>query len=144
MAILKEICRSCGAELEAAVGQAVVRHRLYWHRSFSCQHCGAQIEEDGYGIPPHDVRFAILRDEGEWTLVLDDLAERTTLALKLIRQALGLSLVETAAVRKHIPGAVLDGTQAEMQWLAMILSNAGIRSFVQKVTRESSSPHVST
>src|SRR5437868_6619833 len=92
MAFLRERCPTCGVETDVAVGQAIDGGDLVWHKGYTCPSCGDAREEDGRGQAPGDIRRAILQQDGEWTLVIEEAGTRATTALKLLRQALDLSL----------------------------------------------------
>jgi hypothetical protein len=138
VAVIRERCRTCTAETDVVVGQAIYDGELVWHRGYRCTYCGVQIEEDGRGSAPDDVRRAILQQEGEWALTLEEPGRRATTALKLLRQALSLSLGEVEELRKLIPGTVVSGTKTEMERLSAILSTDGLQAAVHKLpARES-------
>ena len=140
MAIVRERCRSCSSEIDVSVGQAVYDGGLVWHKGYSCPYCGSKMEEDEQGPTPNDVRCAILQQDGEWALVMEEAGSRTTTALKLLRQALNLTLGEIGALRKRLPGAVLTGTRAEMERLLVILSSEGFDASVSRLPDTVSSP----
>jgi hypothetical protein len=133
MAIVRERCRSCGLEIDVTVGQAVHDRELVWHKGYSCPLCGSRTEEDGRGPAPDDLRCAVLHQEGRWALELTVAGTRATIALKLLRQALNLSLGEIGESRKRLPGVVVTGTRAEMDRLLAILSAEGLQASVAKL-----------
>src|SRR5260370_14190871 len=106
MAILRARCRSCGSEIDVTVGQAVYDSELVWHRGYSCPYCGSRTEEDGRGAAPDEVRYAVLQQEGEWALEVAEIGTGATLALKLLRRALNLSLGGIGELGKRIPGTI--------------------------------------
>src|SRR5581483_8993450 len=97
-----------------------------WYASYCCPSCGAQVEEDGRGTPPVEVRQALLHQEGKWGLHLDEPGGQGTLALKFLRQVLGLTVAEVGELRARLPGAVATGTRAEMERLAAVLRAGGV------------------
>jgi hypothetical protein len=133
MAIVRGRCRSCGSEIDVTVGQAVYDGGLVWHKGYSCPYCGDKTEEDGRGPAPEEVRCAVLQQEGEWALVLAEAGTRATTALKLLRQALNLSLGEVGELRRHLPGTVVTGTRAEMERLVAILSAERLQAVINKI-----------
>lgn len=139
MAIVKGQCSSCGREIDIGVGQALVGNRLVWNRAYSCSFCKTQVEEDGHGNPPDYIRHAILQQEGEWTLILIDEGTRASTVLRVLRQALNLSLGEVGELRKHFPGPVMTGTKVEMERLVKILSAKHVQVGINKIPASSNS-----
>lgn len=129
MATAKWNCRACGTEVEVIVGQTVDRDRLLWHMGYNCPACGDQREEDGFDSAPVDVRIAILEQEGKWGLTLDGGQSREEIlnALRLLRQALGLSIAETSELKRMLPGPLAVGTKIEIDRLLLLLSRSKIR-----------------
>lgn len=134
MAIVRERCQFCSSEIDVSVGQSVYDGKLVWHKGYSCPICGGKAEEDGRGSAPYDIRSAILQRDGEWALRMDDAGSGITTGLKLLRQALNLSLREIAVLRKRLPGDVVTGTRAEMERLKAILSAEDIHATVVKIS----------
>jgi hypothetical protein len=95
-------------------------------------------ETGGRWARPDEVRIAVLQQEGEWALVLAEPGTRATIALKLLRQALNLSLGEVGELRKRLPGTVVTGTRAEMERLLGILSAEGFHVSVTRLSSTSS------
>jgi hypothetical protein len=92
-------------------------------------------------LPPDDIRLTILQQEGEWTLILDreESNRSTTVALKLLRQALNLPLSEVGKLRRLLPGPVATGTRAEMDRLLSILAAEGVRASISKTPSRTTS-----
>lgn len=67
MATIKTRCNSCGAEIDATVGQGLGSPGVTWHMSYACPNCWDLLEADG-GTTPVDVRAAILAEDGTWAL----------------------------------------------------------------------------
>lgn len=131
MAILKQTCSGCGADIEAHVGQSTGLWRLRFWISTDCPRCGAVTEADG-DEAPEDVRRAILAEEGLWALhveVGEKSMERTKIAV-VLRKELGLSLPETAELKARLPGEVARGTPVEMADLRLRLAEHGVTSRV--------------
>lgn len=126
MTVMESHCSRCGSSVEVAVGERVFNGNIVWFRSYQCQACGNQVEEDGRGTPPGEIRESLLEQDGEWSLVLagsDDPA-----VLKALRQSLHLSITEAADLRKRLPGALFRGTKAEVERLVSLLRNEGVQS----------------
>jgi large subunit ribosomal protein L7/L12 len=134
MASIHTPCEHCGRDLVVNVGQSISDERLVWYASYYCPHCGFQLEEDGFDSPPDEIRRAILTDKGVWTLIVHETGSRVILVLKVLRKALNLSLDDAAKLRKLIPGCVSNGTQAEMEWLRILLSSEQLEASVSKIT----------
>ena len=133
MAVLREQCRSCRSEVDVTVGQAVCDHELVWHKGYTCPNCGGSTEEDGRGPTPDEVRCAIIQQEGEWALELAETGILVTMALKMLRQALNLSLSEVGELRTRLPGVVVTGTRTEVDRLLAILSSKGLKTSVARL-----------
>src|ERR671930_707789 len=110
-------CPIRGRDSEVSVGDAFLHGRLVWHALYLCPHCEAPVEEDGFGPAPDEFRRAILAQAGEWRLVVPEPGARAVRVVKVLRQALGLSLADAGALRKCLPGSVATGTRAEMERL---------------------------
>ncbi|MDB5330943.1 MAG: hypothetical protein JWP03_2094 [Phycisphaerales bacterium] len=76
---------------------------------------------DGRGLPPRDIRDAIISEEGEWELRVPDAAAPKTCITKLLRKEQSLSLAQAAALIQTMPGVVACGTIAEMELLAHLI-----------------------
>lgn len=125
-------CDECEEIVAASIGQTIINSQLKWYLSYECQECNSTIELDDIGFPPNEIRQIILAEEGEWKLT----ANRTEIKnkaklLKIIRQALNLSLQEVSKLFKNFP-VLTSGTKTEMQWLQQILSQESINSSVEK------------
>jgi len=132
MASIRVTCSNCGQFINMHVGQHVVHNRLVWNGGYHCTHCNNEVEIDGFGHPPDEVRRAILGEEGMWELAMYEPHERVTKAVKVLRQALDLSLQESAGLRDRIPGVVTTGTYVEMEFLKLLLYEEGIEATIKQ------------
>ena len=125
-------CDECQEIVAANIGQIVINLQLKWYLSYECQECNSTIELDDIGFLPDEIRQMILAEEAEWKLIVNktEIKNRAKL-LKVIRQALNLSLQEVSNLFKKFP-VLNSGTKTEMQWLQQILSQEGINSSVEK------------
>lgn len=119
---LRANCPTCGSEVDWGVGQNVHHGELVWWRTLKCP-CGAQQEEDGTGLPPEEIRSAIIRAQGVFTVAVKS-ADRVRAMAKL-RQEWRWS-IEEAARRLRGERAFWTGTQCECSWIATQLLGAGI------------------
>lgn len=133
MASMDDACSTCGSPVRVAVGERVVQQKIVWFRSYRCPACGNRIEEDDHGLPPEEIRKAILEQEGEWSLVVE--ASGDPAVLKVLRHSLQLSMADVAKLRKRMPNQVFQGTRAEVERLASLFDNAGVRSQVVRLER---------
>lgn len=85
---------------------------------------------DDTGFPPDEVRSFILRAEGEWHLLIEESQLNKVAAMKILRQALGISLTETQRLLKCFPDSSIKGTQTEMEWLKQLLATKEIQATV--------------
>lgn len=123
-------CEKCGNAVSIHAGQQLVNDRIYWSISYNCGICDTNIEEDGADITPQDIRKIILNLEGEWNLTIEDNVSNAAEILKVLKQALNLSMADTLKVKKNIPGNVMNGTKVEMLRLQILLQKCGISSEV--------------
>ena len=125
-------CDECKKIVPASIGQTIINSQLKWYLSYECRECVSTIELDDLGFPPNQIRQIILAEEGEWNLIVNKTEiENKAKLLKVIRQALNLSLQEVSNLFKNFP-VLTSGTKTEMQWLEQILSQEGINSSVEK------------
>lgn len=143
MAVIVGRCHSCGSEIDVQVGQSVQGDGLVWYRSYACGKCGNKLEEDGKGQAPADIRNASILQEGEWSVTLQIPGTEVSVTLKLLRQILGLSLVEVGQLRNKIPGVVFVGTTVEANRLAKLLTKEGLLASIAPATdaNEYPTPH---
>lgn len=112
----------------ARVGETVVSGRLRWYRSTSCPDCG-NVEEDGIGMPPEEVRKLILNEGGHWDVVAQE--ANGAAAIKVVKGALNLSNVEAVEQLRSFP-IVFRGTLTEAEWLREKLSASSIEASIVK------------
>lgn len=109
-------CFTCGGHMHVSAGQVASDARLRYFRSFRCESCGFQVEEDGSGIEP-ELHGLLLAKDGEFLL-------RVTLETDVaqIRQLLEVDFQEVVALRTIHPQCVARGTKIEMEWLRQSLA----------------------
>lgn len=120
-------CSLCRSEVDWSVGQHVSESGLVWWRSLDCA-CGAKQEEDGVGLPPEEIRSAILRAQGVFNVVVRP--ENHVLALAKLRQSWGWS-IEEAARRIRGERSVWAGTELECWWISNELNGAALGARVE-------------
>ncbi|WP_172186887.1 hypothetical protein [Microcoleus asticus] len=121
------LCGNCGKDIQMFFGQSVFDKQLVWHLSYDCPHCGEAIELDDTGTLPNELREAILAKEGTWNFTVLETEERATLAVKILRAAMSLSLAEAMKLKKKMPGGVCSGTKAEVDRLKQLLDAEGLK-----------------
>ncbi|NEO87515.1 MAG: hypothetical protein F6J87_25125 [Spirulina sp. SIO3F2] len=132
MATIYESCGQCGREIMMNVGQSVFDQALMWHVSYCCPYCGEQLEADDRGLPPEDIRSTILAVEGRWQLVVPATGDQKLNTIKVLRARLNLSLNEAIKLKSKMPGVVVIGTKAEVDWLRQALSDSGVTAWIDK------------
>jgi ribosomal protein L7/L12 len=132
MVLIYGLCGNCSKDILMSVGQSVFDKELVWHLSYSCPYCGETIELDDTGAIPDFMREEILAKEGNWTLIVLEKAERATVATKLLREAMSLSLAEAMKLKKKMPGSVFIGTKAETDRLRQRLAAVGLKASISK------------
>jgi hypothetical protein len=123
---LKDSCDTCSKEIEVAIAQTIIHGELRWYKSYSCDHCGAVIEIDGIGFPPDEIRQKIIHGEGEWSIAFNKVNIGKASILKVLRQALDLSIAEANTALGSASSPSLTGTKTEMLWLKGFFDAAGI------------------
>ena len=121
MVLIYGHCWECERAIQISVGQYISNQELVWYRSQNCPYCGNQLEEDGAGIPPEEIRQAILAIEGQYNLIVQETGSRAVVAIKLLRAALDLSLNEAMKLKSMMPGKTISGTKVEMERLLSFL-----------------------
>ncbi|QDV18949.1 hypothetical protein Pan153_36100 [Gimesia panareensis] len=111
MAQYTQICSDCGATVVVNYYQHLTGGELLWSGQSTCESCGANIEFDDRGDLPEELKPAILAEEGEWQLVLDDRNDIVP-ALRVIRERLQVPLQESKAILND-----LRGTKTTLAWI---------------------------
>jgi hypothetical protein len=131
MAKINITCPTCQRDITMNAGLNRIRDYLNWYTSFYCPYCGHAEEADYGDDPPADILQAVLADEGEWALIIQDTGP---LALKILRHALGLSLAEIAEIKNKLPEPIVTGPRGKMEWLQYLLAQEKIQATVIKTT----------
>ncbi len=91
------------------------------------------MEVDDASPLPERIRRALIEDHGLWTLNIAATGTGAPRVLLTLREALGLSVAETGALRARLPGEVARGTNGEMELLRRRLARRGVDSAVTQV-----------
>jgi DNA-directed RNA polymerase subunit RPC12/RpoP len=126
MVLIYGLCGNCDREIQMLVGQSVFDKKLIWHLSYNCPDCGETIELDDTGAIPDEFREEILAKEGNYSIVLEK-EKCATVATKILREAMELSLTEAIKLKKKMPGSVFIGTKAETDQLRHFLAAKGLK-----------------
>lgn len=113
-------CPRCERPCDAFVSQRILRGKLAWSAAMRCSEHNDNVEIDGAGLLPPDLRARVLEKEGTYALVVERDAEPVH-TLRQIQMALGLPLSVLTLLKKNMPGPVLSGTKFELNWLRGIL-----------------------
>jgi hypothetical protein len=133
MILTQGICEKCNQNINIQVAQSIYNRKLVWSVSYICPHCGNQIEEDGNGYPPKNIRELILEIEGEWNLNITNIDSKAIITLmKTLRESLNLSLPEVLKIKEKIPGCIMTGTKFELDRLIQILEAKNIKASVSR------------
>lgn len=76
MAKIKIKCE-CGNEIDGIVGQVLYENELRWYMSYNCEKCGRVVELDDNDKTPEEIRDVIIKEEGEWKIILKNLKDLT-------------------------------------------------------------------
>jgi hypothetical protein len=133
MVSIEEQCSSCGKMGNVSYVQGFVSQigELRGHKEFHCSRCNARYYAhiDGWLIPT--MRQRLLEQDGYWELILVDERSRVP-AIKIIRQALGLTLLELREITGSSGTRMYVGTQAETQWLQHLMLKDEITTTIRK------------
>jgi hypothetical protein len=121
------LCPFCGQPDHAQFGQSVAGGELRWYRSISCPTSG-NLEEDGIGSGPSDLRSELLGAYGTCSVVVEDGGK--TRALGTVKRLLELTNEEVAPLLKTYPGVPI-GTRAEADWVMGKLGAEGVKAKAQ-------------
>ncbi|WP_333208095.1 hypothetical protein [Microcoleus sp. S36b_A2] len=76
---------------------------------------------------PNEMREEILAKEGTWNLIVLEKEQRATVVIKILREAMSLSLAEAMKLKKKMPGSVFIGTQSEADRLKQLLAAEALK-----------------
>ena len=127
---IESYCSSCHQQIKMEVGQAAIALHLRWYVAYTCSYCQTAVEMDDTGFPPDEVRNIILSGEGKWELVIKRSHLKKVVAIKILRQALNLSLAEAGRLLENFPNSLISGTKTEMEWLKQLLATEKIEALV--------------
>ncbi|MGV9312763.1 hypothetical protein ACWDR0_11275 [Streptomyces sp. NPDC003691] len=117
----------CGSTAERQVNQFVLHDELWWDSEFSCGSCGTYLcEHAGPGPAPDDVREALLAAHGSVRLRLAGSVPSLVPALKVFREAAGVSLSRARELTGELSHDGLVGTLPEMEFLEARLQRRGV------------------
>jgi hypothetical protein len=116
-------CPNCGGVVEIRFSVAARGHELRVARSLRCPTCGNAEEEDGVALSD-EARDAFRKKEGIWSLRMASVGPRRAEVLRVLRDALRLTLIE--ANRLMGPGALLvEGIVVEVERVEILLTSVG-------------------
>jgi hypothetical protein len=110
-------CHSCNRSAQLAFGER--RGSPEFWVTLCCLDCGAQVESDGVGCLPDDLRALELARNGTWVVSVERPTEPAQWAA--LRRELQLDLPELAQLKKSLPGNVFAGTFVEASRLCASL-----------------------
>jgi len=128
----RDYCSDCNNIINLNIYQTVINHNLKWSISYFCSFCNTAIESDDIGFPPDDIRRIILAEEGEYKLLIKHSKINKIKAVKVLRDALVISITEAFNILKIFPQSIVNGTKMEMIYLQNIFENEGIEAEVVK------------
>ncbi|WP_333387580.1 hypothetical protein [Microcoleus sp. B4-D4] len=127
MVLIYGLCGNCSKDIQMSVGQSVFDKKLVWHLSYSCPYCSEAIELDNTDAMPNEMRKEILAKEGTWNLIVLEKEQRATVVIKILREAMSLSLAEAMKLKKKMPGSVFIGTKSETDRLKQLLAAEALK-----------------
>ncbi len=126
MVEIKDFCDDCNKIININIQQTVIDKRLRWSISYLCPFCDTAIESDNIGFPPHYIRKNILAEEGEYQLLIKQSKLNKIKTVKILRDALNISITEASKILKLFPQSIVNGTKMEMVYLQTLLKDEGI------------------
>ena len=130
MVQIKDYCDNCNQKININIYQTIINHHLRWSISYICPFCNATIEFDDIGHPPEDIRQTILASEGEYQLFIKQSEFNRIRTVKVLHDALNISITEAFRILKIFPNSVVVGTKTEMIYLQELLKAEGIEADV--------------
>ena len=128
----KYSCDNCDREINIKIHQTIIDRNLRWSISYVCPFCSIAIESDDIGYPPEDIRQIILITEGEYQLSVTQPNLNKVKAVKILRNALDISIMEASQILKLFPQPALRGTKIEMIYLQQLFKAEGIEAEILK------------
>lgn len=115
-------CPTCGERGHAVFGQSSATGKLRWYKSLRCPSVG-DVEEDGVGVGPVDLRDQLLVAHGTWIVraSTNDKAK----AISATKRLQDTSLADAVNLLKSFP-ILLIGTAAEADVLVKSLAAEGV------------------
>ncbi|MCF2527736.1 hypothetical protein [Yinghuangia soli] len=117
-------CMGCGEPAPGGGSQTLDGLRLRWSVDTACASCGPIIACDR-DDPPGDLRSRILAANGPSVLVLTEGSLSNARLMKVLREALGLSLAGAVATAGEVRAGRYVGTGPEIERLAEHIRCAG-------------------
>ncbi|WP_133821313.1 hypothetical protein [Tahibacter aquaticus] len=117
-------CPNCGAAKASKIRQTIRSGKLFWSESTNCLICGTQIEVDGTGFPPENIRKILYVEYGKWKIRLTS-KKISPVTLKIIRELFDLNMEKLRRIIENFPDIILPLTNVEATWLAQHLGRVG-------------------
>ena len=117
MPTIQKPCPDCGQMATFKFGEAIHNDRLAWFATHHCDYCNYRVEIDDYGHLPDELKRIVLKEEGQWQLVLHAFGTNKIATLKELREILGLSVQDLAELLTQLPGTIAIGTRNEVDYL---------------------------
>ena len=117
----RDYCDNCNQIININIQQTVINQSLKWSISYLCPFCNTAIESDDFGFPPDDIRQAILAEEEQYQLLIKQPELNKVKTVKVLRDALDISITEASEILKRFPQPIVNGTRMEMIYLQEIL-----------------------
>lgn len=132
MVLIDGLCGNCDKDVQMLVGQSVFDKKVVWHLCYDCHHCGEAINLDDNDAMPNEMREELLAKEGTWNLIVWEKEQRATVVIKILREAMSLSLAEAMKLKKKMPGSVFIGTKSETDRLKQLLAAEGLKASISR------------
>jgi hypothetical protein len=105
---------------------------LTWSKSITCSACDAATEEDGYGLPPAEIKELFLEKDGLWHVLVCRPSDKVS-AVAMLRKLFDLDIKMAGALLRSSSLELWRGTQGECVWLSKRLQRAGVETAVEQL-----------
>lgn len=119
-----ESCRACGAQAEVDFGEHAGESELKYWIAVRCPSCGSQLESDGQGPLPDELRQLEFERNGVWNVLIEPPLSPAQWAA--VRTVLDVDLGRIAELERSLPLPIFQGTIAESTRVRNTLTRAGV------------------
>lgn len=123
-------CTHCGGISQVTFGEQIKGSSLEYWIAIYCTGCGSQVESNGTGSLPDDLREVELKRNGAW--IVSSPRPQGPKQWAALRSELDLDLAGLAALKSTLPGRIFRGTFAEARRLRTALLAKTVNAVVEE------------